>query len=137
MRLTDLLPHVTTVTTSKKHVGHHKSLVPVDVTTVSDMDDTKKAENVLSGENHHKEQGIAQVSSKNPECVRHFPLEEGQAKTRSARWHEICPGYWEECFSCPHHQWHIKRPGPFCQRHRFSAITEADLVGYVPEEVNQ
>lgn len=74
MWLNDLLPPKAEIRptrpTSKNTVGRPQSLMAV---APSDTSDTKKTKNILSGEIHQKEEGIAQVSSKNPESVRHLP----------------------------------------------------------------
>jgi hypothetical protein len=68
---------VTTLTTSKNHVGHHESLVPVEVTTMSDIDDTKNAMGSSPEGKGMEQTTFVQVSSKNPEYVRHLILVDG------------------------------------------------------------
>jgi hypothetical protein len=79
MWLSDFLPQKAetrpTRPTTENHVGRHQSLMAVAPSDTSDTSDMKNGENIFSGENHQKEEGITQVSYKNPESVRHLPLE--------------------------------------------------------------
>lgn len=75
MWLTDLLPGTSgvcpTCPTCKNKVGQDETLAAVALSDLSDLSDQEKAKNILSGENHQEEKGIAQISYKNPESVRH------------------------------------------------------------------
>ena len=132
MWLTDLLlaqrGMCPTCPTSKKVVGHAKSLTAVDVPTVSDMSDIKTAMETPPEGKEANQSIFTQVSYKNPECVRHFPLEDDPAPAARNRfesyWRSVCPDYWRGCLACPDADLvHTSGPmaghlnGNFCRRH--------------------
>ena len=112
MWLSDLLPQKTEIRptrpTSENFVGRPQSIMAVAPPDTSDTSDTKKAKNILSGEKHQKEEGIAQVSSEKPESVRHLPLEEATPEqiAHARRMLVACPLTGGKL-----HCWHCSRCG--------------------------
>jgi hypothetical protein len=99
MWLTDLLPQSSeTRPKSKNNVGRDESLVPITPS------DTKTAGGSPPRVKGAEQSTFTQVLSKKPESVRHLPLEEGSAAPALPPWEEICPRYFEGCFSCRYYR---------------------------------
>ena len=136
MWLTDLLhaqPEIRpTRPTSENDVGRPESLVYVGSSDTSDTSDTKNSNGVPNGDPpgpvDAQQTTFSEVSYKNPESVRHFPLEDDPAPATQnrfeAHWRACCDGYPAQCPSCPDADL-IHADGPmaghlnsnFCRRH--------------------